>query len=418
MGRVVYDSANKVTYDVLRAFNWPEYDGYHYEYRSDPWAGDIDGDGLEDEDELEAGTNPFKKDDPFLVEAVSGFVLGDIGLSNPKHANTAYLGGSIASGLVPVVEWVATVRDVIANSWRGDWGTAGITAGAGLLSALPATVVADEVPEMAAKVVKFVRAYPGKVTDAGKYIVKTVPDHSIGLLDDIYDGAVTLLKNKGLSDEGAKALAGSKVPLKEFNDNVDSVYSFIKTADGPVTDVTRHGIHVEVRNIDDGAKFISDLGGAGLSKGELGERATYWVIEKKGFKPLGESDGFYKNLVNQEGIDLIYKDGDTFVIVESKFTSSGGNVGKGILTWNSDKSIRQMDDAWIKAAIKRMEDKNLISTELADDLLDAKRTGNLRKELVVVQNVPTNGKTVVESLTESKLNIRNVELIKIGEVIP
>ena len=115
---------------------------------------------------------------------------------------------------------------------------------------------------------------------------------------------------------------------------------------------------------------------------------------------------------------MIYKDGDTFVIVESKFTSSGGNVGKGILTWNSDKSIRQMDDAWIKAAIKRMEDKNLISTELADDLLDAKRTGNLRKELVVVQNVPTNGKTVVESLTESKLNIRNVELIKIGEVIP
>lgn len=41
MGRVVYDSANKVTYDVLRAFNWPEYDGYHYEYRSDPWAVDI-----------------------------------------------------------------------------------------------------------------------------------------------------------------------------------------------------------------------------------------------------------------------------------------------------------------------------------------------------------------------------------------
>ena len=111
---------------------------------------------------MEAGTNPFKKDDPFLVEAVSGFVLGDIGLSNPKHDNLAYLGGSIASGLVPVVEWVATVRDVIANSWRGDWGTAGITAGAGLLSALPATVVADEVPEMAAKLGKFVRAYPGK----------------------------------------------------------------------------------------------------------------------------------------------------------------------------------------------------------------------------------------------------------------
>ena len=120
--------------------------------------------------------------------------------------------------------------------------------------------------------------------------------------------------------------------------------------------------------------------------------------------------------MNQEGIDLIYKDGDTFVIVESKFTSSGGNVGKGILS--NTGSGKQMSDAWIDSAIDRMEFKNLISSGLADDLLDAKRTGNLRKELVVVQNVPTNGKTVVESLTESKLNIRNVELIKIGEVIP
>ena len=350
------------------------------------------------------------------MEAVSGFVLGDIGLSNPKHDNTAYLGGSIASGLLPVVEWVATVRDVIANSWRGDWGTAGITAGAGLLSALPATVVADEVPEMAAKVVKFVRAYPGKIADAGRYIVKTMPDHSIRLLDEIYGGAVTLLKNKGLSDEGAKALAGSKVPLKEFNDNIDSVYCFIKTADGSVTEVTRHGIHVEVRNIDDGAKFISDLGGTGLSKGELGERATYWAIEKKGFKPLGESDGFYKDLVNQEGIDLIYKDGDTFVIVESKFTSSSGNVGKGILS--NTGSGKQMSDAWIDDAIRRMDDKGLISSELAIQLKAAGSTGKIRKELVVVQNVPTNGKTVVESLTEPELNIRNVELIKIGEVVP
>ena len=141
------------------------------------------------------------------------------------------------------------------------------------------------------------------------------------------------------------------------------------------------------------------------------------MIKKKGFKPLGESDGFYKDLVNQEGIDLIYKDGDTFVIVESKFTSSSGNVGKGMLTWNSDKGYRQMDDKWIRSAIKRMEDKSLISSDLADDLLDSQKIGKIRKELVVVQNVPTDGKTVVKSLTESGLNIRNVELIKIGEVI-
>ena len=272
-------------------------------------------------------------------------------------------------------------------------------------------------PEMAAKLGKFVRAYPGKITDVAKYILKSIPDHSIRLLDEIYDGAVTLLKNKGLSDDGAKALAGSNVPLKELDDNIDSVYSFIKTADGPITEVTRYGIHVEIRNIDDGAKFISDLGGTSLSRGELGERATYWAIEKKGFEPLGKSDGFYKNLVNQEGIDLIYKDGDTFVIVESKFTSSSDNVGKGMLTWNSDKGYRQMDDEWIDDAIGRMKENNLISSELAKKLYAAIDESKIRKELVVVQNVPTNGKTVVVSLTEPELNIRNVELIKIGEVV-
>jgi len=182
-----------------------------------------------------------------------------------------------------------------------------------------------------------------------------------------------------------------------------------------VTEVTRYGIHVEVRNIDDGVKFINDLGGTGLSKGELGERATYWAIEKKGFKPLGESDGFYKDLVNQEGIDLIYKDGDTFVIVESKFTSSGGNVGEGILS--NTGSGKQMSDAWVDDAITRMKENNLISSELAEKLYAAIDESKIRKELVVVQNVPTNGKTVVESLTEPKLNIRNVELIKIGEVV-
>jgi hypothetical protein len=277
MGRVVYDSANKVTYDVLRAFNWPEYDGYHYEYRSDPWAGDIDGDGLEDEDELEAGTNPFKKDDPFLVEAVSGFVLGDIGLSNPKHANTAYLGGSIASGLVPVVEWVATVRDVIANSWRGDWGTAGITAGTGLLSALPATVVADEVPEMAAKLGKFVRAYPGKVTDVAKYIVKTMPDHSIRLLDEILSG---LKGTKGYDDLVYRISKGdvgavfeAEVAVTKNANNVEWLGKPLITPFGS-TDIDvllKDGTIIEAKSID-WTKVTPDSNAYNLLKSDLGSK--------------------------------------------------------------------------------------------------------------------------------------------------
>lgn len=113
---------------------------------------------------------------------------------------------------------------------------------------------------------------------------------------------------------------------------------------------------------------------------------------------------------------MIYKDGDTFVIMESKFTSSSDNVGKGLL--NDTASGKQMSDDWIRSAIDRMRRNNLISSDLADDLLDSQKIGKIRKELVVVQNVPIDGKTVVKSLTEPELNIRNVELIKIGEVLP
>ena len=227
MGEIVYDPANKLLYDSFATlYGWDKslYDGYHYEYLTHPMRTDTDNDGLDDKQELEAGSSPFIFDMPFFGEAVAGFVLGDIGLSDPEHDNMAYLGGSIASGLVPVVEWIGTVRDVIANSWHGEWTTAGITLGTGLISALPATVVADEVPEMAAKLVKFVKAYPEKITDVARYILKSIPNHSMRLLDEIYDGAVEILrKSYGLSDEVILKYADEGIDIGKLQKAADDL---------------------------------------------------------------------------------------------------------------------------------------------------------------------------------------------------
>lgn len=79
---------------------------------------------------------------------------------------------------------------------------------------------------------------------------------------------------------------------------------------------------------------------------------------------------------------------------------------------------KQMSDKWIDDAIKEMRKQGLITNDdLYNDLLTALDEGRIRKVLVVVQNTPMNGKTVTQSLTEEGLEIRDVDLIKIGEVI-
>ena len=79
---------------------------------------------------------------------------------------------------------------------------------------------------------------------------------------------------------------------------------------------------------------------------------------------------------------------------------------------------KQMSDKWIDDAIKEMRKQGLITNDdLYNDLLTAVDEGRIRKVLVVVQNTPMNGKTVTQSLTEEGLEIRDVDLIKIGEVI-
>ncbi len=128
-------------------------------------------------------------------------------------------------------------------------------------------------------------------------------------------------------------------------------------------------------------------------------------------------EGFTKDNTNQIGIDRIYKEGNTYVLVEFKFTSGAGSIGKSILSYDPGTGIRQMDDQWIDKALDNMKQQGLITHELYDDLIDAVDEGMIRKELVVVQNVPIDGNTVTESLTEEGLNIKNVHLVNIGDLI-
>ena len=171
---------------------------------------------------------------------------------------------------------------------------------------------------------------------------------------------------------------------------------------------------VEARYVDDGGSYIDELDdGDGASKGELGERAAYQVADDREWDV---AEGFTKDSANQQGIDLIAYDAETdeYVLIEAKFTSRSGNVGKGDLSRTS--SGRQMSDEWIISAIRRMDDAGTIDADLRKDLLES-FPGNTRKEMVVVKNTGRTGKTITDSLTDPELGIDRTTVIKTGEVV-
>lgn len=131
-------------------------------------------------------------------------------------------------------------------------------------------------------------------------------------------------------------------------------------------------------------------------------------------RKLDLADGFTKDSATQQGIDLVAYDPDTdeYVLIEAKFTSRGGNVGKGDLS--TATGDRQMSDDWIDGAIDRIEG-DTIDSDLADKLDTARATGNVRKEMVVVKNAAKTGKTVTDSITD--VGIDRTTVIKIGEAV-
>jgi hypothetical protein len=222
-----------------------------------------------------------------------------------------------------------------------------------------------------------------------------------------------------LDDDGVR-LANELGPRETDRLLAHHVADYAVVEEGLVMRGSRHGIDVEARYVDDGEQYVRETGGMGdrdlsqLSRQERGDIAEQHVAPN-----LAKQKGYeveYIGDTNDIGFDMVARDpasGD-YVIIESKFISDGGSVGKWDLSYSGKG--RQMSDEWIEETIDDMiESENSEIAELGEELELADSANNIRKEMVVVQNSKKTGNSVAPSLND--VGIKTVDMVKIGEVI-
>lgn len=212
--------------------------------------------------------------------------------------------------------------------------------------------------------------------------------------------------------------------LRTLVRNTDTIDGVERTDGGLTVETEAHNIDVDTAFKRDGEQYLRDEGGVGnrdladLSNQERGDivedEIAPMLMEERGYETVA---GFDKEASNEIGIDYIARDPETdqYVLVEAKFTSQfdGQNIGSGIL--DEGYGFKQMSGEWLEEAIERMEEKNIITPALTDELQAAIDTGQTQKSLVVVKNTEKGGRTIRPSLEE--LEFDNVDIIQIGEVV-
>ncbi|MEI6532955.1 MAG: hypothetical protein WCO06_03880, partial [Candidatus Roizmanbacteria bacterium] len=131
-----------------------------------------------------------------------------------------------------------------------------------------------------------------------------------------------------------------------------------------------------------------------LEKGNFGEMATDMDLTLKGYAPLHSRINNLQNGIHQ-GIDGVFKKGDEFFIVESKYHGTGGlnsaNPATGLPA--------QMTDAWINS-------KNRLLDAVGGDRLIEKQIQNSSYKRILSEVSPDG--TVVYKVLDSQAKVISI----------
>ena len=446
MGVIIREDMNRqYYYSIMRSYShWPwewneddyPYDGYHYDYISNPNLQDSDFDGSNDREELAAGTNPLVANgNSAVTEFMLGFLFGDLISDDPSHGNIPFFTGNIVAGLCPLWEWVNMGEGVVGYGSDGDVPMATVTAATGLVSFVPIPLIIDELPEIGAKSARFAAHHPNVVGEAAHFLVNTLGDYAIEPLKFLYgDSARILCDSRGLTNDYLKVLADCKMSTKVLDDLADTgvtIRTVFKDTRGAVVRVEKSGLKGEIRYIDDGSQLLADLGLTGRSKAEIGEIVGGWCLGENG---ANRAVGFVKRNAYQQGPDdIVIENAEDFIvanefddvqtlnnilsIAEYKFFTRGENyvIDANILKKNS-LNQRQLSTDWITGSFDRLSNQNRLTNELRQDIQTAINDQTLGRKLVIVENAEVNGLSVnFESLKNE--GVTEFYIVKIGGIM-
>ncbi len=209
MGSVIYDPVNQLLYHDFGLFlGWPGYDGRHYQYRSDPNDRDIDGDGLNDKQELELGLNPFRSSPYTLVESGIGFLCGHFCADDPKHENIPFLGGWLVSGFLGFGD----IRDLPSTIIDGDWLDFGLT----ILAIVP---LIGDAESTLSKIVRMASKSDDTMLEVFEFVAKSdkLKPLLVKAVDVVTGSRASQLINKGAKTDDIVHVAKNRGNFKEIH---------------------------------------------------------------------------------------------------------------------------------------------------------------------------------------------------------
>ena len=364
-------------------------------FGTDPVLRDSDGDGFEDDFEVNFNMDPLvfsevMTEDKAIQEFLEGAFQGEFGLDDPGNGNLPYFFGLLASGLIGaipspinVLGVLADVRDAVAALGRGDIPGAGLN----LVGLIPYLGDLTDLPSTTAR---FVARYGHTATGIAMFIARAdeVPQFiRVTALfaawgDEVRDG----LRALGFADGLLLRMA------REAIDGPSVLRALARLPEGQR--LTRFSEFVQSSLDADVAKIVSQLRGLAhadeaANLGRLSNiKGAYaeWLTEQ-----LRRADGWQflhgRKAVNAAGYDLIVTDGRVVRLIEAK--------ARQALRLRDVRNYLYIGSDGLLRLNKRYFDQFSAGIPAAEN---AFRAGNLQIEILINSSTLSRSQGIIESL--------------------
>lgn len=194
----------------------------------------------------------------------------------------SYLGGWIAVSLIPFVDIVASVRDVIGALVNGNWIGAGLEFIFGVIGFFAPAI--GDVPGIAGKILKFLAAAPNAVGAVVKFVFKR-----FGALDEVFLPLVKAVW--GVSDDKI-ARVGGKSGILSLSDEAVDISKLSKFLDNAANRVTREAVDEPgvlsrvARDWDEAAEGAAERQVRNLAAEAVSTEAAVALLERRGYDVL------------------------------------------------------------------------------------------------------------------------------------